>query len=95
MAIYVAEPVQVEAVFIPELIRKLEDSEYLEVPEWVLYAIGTEGLIVDYNKRTLKITTLEGIMSSRPDDYVVQGVCGELYPCRKDAFELKYRLKED
>lgn len=36
------------------------------------------------------VKTLEGDMSAGPGDYLIRGVKGELYPCRKDIFEETY-----
>lgn len=38
----------------------------------------------------LKITTLEGTMTVDWGDYIIQGVNGELYPCKPDIFEKTY-----
>lgn len=38
----------------------------------------------------LKIQTLEGDMIARFGDYIIKGVRGEFYPCRKDIFEETY-----
>lgn len=38
----------------------------------------------------LKIHTLEGTHLVEWGDYIIQGVKGELYPCKPDIFELTY-----
>jgi hypothetical protein len=38
----------------------------------------------------LIIKTLEGNMTAQPGDYIIQGVKGELYPCKPDIFEQTY-----
>lgn len=43
----------------------------------------------------LAITTLEGIMSVSPGDWIIQGVKGELYPCKPDIFEQTYNPVTD
>lgn len=43
-----------------------------------------------YVGETLVIKTLEGIMTADIGDYVIQGVKGELYPCKPDIFEMTY-----
>ena len=37
-----------------------------------------------------EIKTLEGIMRVNYGDYIIKGVEGEVYPCRKDIFEQTY-----
>lgn len=38
----------------------------------------------------LLIKTLEGDMTAMPMDWIIQGVSGEIYPCKPDIFELTY-----
>ena len=48
---------------------------------------------VDYKNKenpTLKINTLEGIMTASVGDYIIKGVQGEFYPCKPDIFEQTY-----
>lgn len=39
---------------------------------------------------TLRIYTLEGVMTAKPGDWIIKGVQGELYPCKPDVFEKTY-----
>lgn len=36
------------------------------------------------------VRTLEGVMVASPDDWIIKGVNGELYPCKPDIFEKTY-----
>ena len=36
------------------------------------------------------IATLEGVMIATPGDWIIQGVKGELYPCKDDIFQMTY-----
>ena len=38
----------------------------------------------------LTVFTLEGKMTVAMDDWIIQGVAGELYPCKPDIFEESY-----
>jgi hypothetical protein len=40
-----------------------------------------------------EVETLEGTMRGQPGDYLISGVKGEHYPCRKDIFEATYDLR--
>lgn len=40
------------------------------------------------------IKTLEGIMTAKVGDYIIQGVKGELYPCKADIFRETYSACE-
>ena len=42
----------------------------------------------------LEIYTLEGVMKAHVGDYIIKGVKGEFYPCRKDIFEETYEAIE-
>lgn len=39
---------------------------------------------------SLSIETLEGLMHVSPDDFVIQGVAGEFYPCKPAIFAESY-----
>ena len=36
------------------------------------------------------INTLEGRMTANPNDWIIRGVAGELYPCKPDIFAATY-----
>lgn len=38
----------------------------------------------------LLIPTLEGEMKASPNDFIIIGVAGEVYPCKPDIFEQTY-----
>lgn len=40
----------------------------------------------------LFISTLEGTMRASKDDYIIQGVNGEFYPCKPDIFNKTYNV---
>jgi hypothetical protein len=40
----------------------------------------------------LLISTLEGDMKARLNDWIIRGVNGELYPCKPDIFEKTYEI---
>ena len=47
-------------------------------------------ITIENGETTACIETLEGDMLFHNGDYVIKGVRGELYPCRKDIFEETY-----
>lgn len=59
------------------------------VPEWILNA--------DYSfeEGDLYIKTLEGWMHVSVGDYIIQGVQGEVYPCKPDIFADTYEEVEE
>lgn len=38
----------------------------------------------------LHIGTLEGVMACAPNDWIIRGIKGELYPCKPDIFAATY-----
>lgn len=43
---------------------------------------------------SIEIRTLEGTMRADVGDWIIQGVKGELYPCKPDIFEATYEPAE-
>ena len=58
-----------------------------EVPQWWK---NLKGVNMNIDSGTVYIPTLEGTMSARSGDYIIQGVNGEVYPCKPDIFEKTY-----
>lgn len=50
-------------------------------------SITTEGKLL--------IPTLEGTMTADRGDWIIQGVQGEVYPCKPDIFDATYELLGD
>jgi hypothetical protein len=48
------------------------------------------GILWNIPSETLVIPTLEGDMVANKNDWIIQGVNGELYPCKPDIFEKTY-----
>ena len=42
-----------------------------------------------------QITTPEGIMNAKDGDYLICGVMGEIYPCKREVFEKTYVIVND
>lgn len=72
---YKKRPVTIEAV-------QLTQDNQFDVAMW---CGGT-----CYFDQSVKIHTLEGVMSASIGDYVIKGVAGEYYPCREDIFLTTY-----
>lgn len=61
-------------------------------PDWVLEAQDSGKLFYDEEFAQWRIETLEGVMLAKNGDYLIKGVKGEIYPCRKDVFEESYEV---
>lgn len=90
---YKKKPVIIEAF---QYDGDLKDSNGMYyVPDWAIRAIS-EGVMyyapLKKNPSELFIKTLEGTHHCSVGDYIIQGVNGELYPCKPDIFEKTYEV---
>jgi hypothetical protein len=60
----------------------------LPTPIAAQYDLGNVIFATDH----IEIKTLEGWVSGGMDDMVIQGIEGELYPCKKSVFEKTYEI---
>lgn len=58
------------------------------VPDWWVKASASFEMNVEAG--TVYIHTLEGTMIANSGDYIIQGVQGEVYPCKPDIFKATY-----
>lgn len=79
---YRKKPVVIEAV--------LWGGSYFheDWPDWFHSAMQADAMRV--HGKLLHISTLEGVMLANVGDMVIQGVKGEIYPCKPDIFEATY-----
>ena len=78
---YVKKPIEIEAL------------QYTgENLEECIEFMGNNFDIVRYDSvsETLKINTLEGVMTCSLNDYIIKGIRGEFYPCKPDIFKKTY-----
>jgi len=91
MAKYRKKPVIIEAFQMTEE-RRWDNSEW---PNWLHEAWQrepSEGALwcEEEVKEQLFCGTLEGVHKVDFDDWIIQGIKGELYPCKPDIFEKTY-----
>jgi hypothetical protein len=55
-------------------------------PPWVTWGASVD----EANTRRLTINSLEGRLSADLGDWIIQGIRGELYPCKPDIFTETY-----
>lgn len=88
---YRKKPVTVEAFQLgiedsPDWFKNKVDSG-----EILLYRVPFEkSRTKNYGQLFCKINTLEGVMEAHEGDYIIQGVSGEVYPCKPDIFKKTY-----
>jgi hypothetical protein len=66
-----------------------------DLPYWIWMAFETGVLWSKEGQDPLLIKTLEGSLSVSPDDWIIRGVNGELYPCKPDIFEKTYEAAQE
>ncbi|UYE92022.1 hypothetical protein KJBENDCP_00052 [Klebsiella phage vB_KmiS-Kmi2C] len=77
------KPVEIEAFKLSNVF------EIGSTPVWFSEAV-VNGIAIFNDDGTFTIKTLEGDHLAKIGDYIIQGVKGELYPCKPDIFELTY-----
>lgn len=63
------------------------------IPDWFMDKVSTNDIILRgerHDLRSAEIKTLEGIMRADKGDFVIQGIEGEIYPCKSSIFEATY-----
>lgn len=80
------KPVVIEAFLIPPISAP---ASHEDLPPWLVDAIAT-GNVVPLPAGGVDIITREGIMRGNVGDWLIQGVKGELYPCKPDIFAATY-----
>jgi len=97
MAKFRKKPVVIEA-FQMTLERRWDNKDW---PNWLNQAWQrepSEGALwiddQDPKREKLVVGTLEGVYKIVFGDFIIQGVNGELYPCKPDIFEKTYELVE-
>lgn len=77
---YRKQPVEIEAIrYLGETLNKNNTSD------WVFSALKECTIYYD-DQGELFIKTLEGDHHVSVGDYIIQGIHGELYPCKPDIF---------
>ena len=66
-------------------------------PSWLADAFEAEptqpGAARQWNNH-IRIFTLEGVLEASPNDWIIRGVKGELYPCKPEIFAATYEPAE-
>jgi len=80
---YRKRPVVIEAIPCRDAIRDA-GSNWPALPKWFRDAYEKGGMVIAHN--AIIIPTLEGNHRADPDDMIICGTKGELYPCKPDIF---------
>lgn len=87
------KPVTIEAV---QISKRMDITS----PDWFAQAVQKNKVVLHgmgkftRDEPWVEIETLEGVMRGNNGDWIIQGVKGELYPCKPDIFEATYEVAE-
>lgn len=87
LGLYRKKPVVIEAF------QWTGERDKHEAPTWIVEAIRAGSVRFENTgtpRAALLIDTLEGTLRADPGDWIIQGVKGELYPCKPDIFAATY-----
>lgn len=87
MARYKKKPVEIEAF------KWSAVKEIGVTPVWYSEAC-LNGTVVENEDGSVTIKTLEGDHLANIGDFIIQGVKGELYPCKPDIFAMTYEASD-
>ena len=59
-----------------------------KIPKWFVDAVLFG--VIKAHPDHIEIETLEGTHRANPGDWIIQGIKGELYPCKHDIFIATY-----
>jgi hypothetical protein len=94
MTKYRKKHVVIDAITFDELVEygKNHGANIINDMPWSFVYKGW--LITHENDECYLIPTLEGTHKFTPNDMLITGVEGEIYPCKIDIFEMTYDLAE-
>lgn len=90
MSKYRKKPVVIEAITFDEFVEygKTHGANIVNGMPWSFNYNGHP--VTHENDKCYLIPTLEGTHNFTPDDMLITGVQGEIYPCKIDIFEATY-----
>ena len=70
---------------------------YDPIPQWMQAQIRANNIsnidaFLEGVNETIKIRTLEGVMTAQQGDWIIKGVKGEIYPCKDEIFKATYEF---
>lgn len=92
MAKFRKKPVVIEAVPVAIALHN-SSKDWGKLPWWLRESYEAGGIVFERDR--ISITTLEGKMIGEMGDWIIQGVKGELYPCKPDIFDATYEPVTD
>ena len=92
MKTYVKKPIEIKAIqFLCGETFSRKDALFWSNFGSVLFAWDSERPWDGWIE--IKIETLEGTMFAKDGDWIIEGIEGEIYPCKDSIFQATYELK--
>lgn len=94
MAKYRKKPVVIEAITFNEFVEHGRNNG-ANIVNGMPWSFQYKGHAISHETdECYLIPTLEGTMKFTPEDMLIVGVKGEIYPCKSDIFEQTYEMVE-
>ena len=93
MAQYRKKPIVIEAIHCSRAHHAF-GNDWKALPKWLKEAYERGDIIPANHPSRIEIRTLEGIITADIGDMIIEGVKGEIYPCKPDIFAATYELVE-
>ena len=90
---YRKKSVTIDAMLVSELLEMFKHN-WKQLPRWVSEAYEN-GTINTITENDFIVKTLEGNMKATNNDYLIKGVMDEIYPCKKEIFDITYELVKE
>ncbi len=84
------KPIEIEAF---QWLLKGNFINWKSLPKWLTEAYEKGDIFVLTDG--IEIKTLEGWYKANIGDWIIQGIKGEIYPCKPDIFEMTYEPVEE
>jgi len=77
----------------PIVIEAFQFGTSMDCPQWFIEKYNSGDIYI--REDFCYIKTLEGKMKANKGDWIIQGVNGEIYPCKPDIFEKTYEILKE
>ena len=93
MAKAIKKPVEIEFITFEDFVEYGKQNSTNIAENGMLWSFDYKGHSISHeNDEAYVIPTLEGTLLFTPNEVLITGVKGEIYPCRKDIFEATYDI---
>lgn len=89
------KPVEIEFITFDEFVEFGKNQPDANIVDGMPWSFNYKGFPITHeNNERYLIPTLEGTHNFTPQDVLITGVKGEIYPCKIDIFEATYDVVE-